>query len=284
MYSPSRTLAEKIPMTFGRFPAFNSVPAEENVPTAMDIDEGDLSSLCDSISINAVRRSTLSNPAKDTGKMTPPITSINPNPVQAAIVKQQSSKKGILSPMFRLIGDIDENTMRKIAMLPYMMSGYIQLLFNITLPTFFLYWMYSFACTIQSDVDKKVMLFSEEVMEQIAKCSRDYRENRCDPSTRVPALVSACQAWEECMGRDPHLVARRSGISAEIFGETLNSFFNALSWKTILSLIVIVLGVSVVFNLTFSMSRKAHREETTVHVPQLKQVQNQAGSARRRRY
>lgn len=274
-------------MSFGRFPAFNSLQSEDPEDTSMDVDEGDLSRMCDSISIQSPTRiqPSQSGTRMTTFKHTGETHSVadsqlsKDNPTRAA-----PAKTGLLAPLFRMVGDLDENTMRKIAMFPYLMSGYIQLLFNVSLPTFFLYWMYSFACTIQSDVDKKVLLFSEEVMDQIAKCSRDYLENRCDPSTRVPALVSACQAWEECMGRDPHLVARRSGISAEIFGETLNSFFNALSWKTILSLIVLVLGVSAMFNLTFAMSRKSHPDEPHPRMLQQKQLHNnQSGSTRRRR-
>ena len=171
--------------------------------------------------------------------------------------------------------------MRRISMFPYMMSGYIQLAFNVAFPAFFFYWMYSFGQSIHSDVEKKVQLFSEEVMEQIAKCSRDYRENRCEPATRVPALVAACQAWEECMARDPHLVAKRSGISAEIFGETLNSFFNVLSWKTIASLILLVVGICVLFNVTFSMWKRPTEERPTSG--RTKQITN-FSPHRRRRY
>jgi disulfide bond formation protein DsbB len=173
------------------------------------------------------------------------------------------SQPSLTTRLFRSLANIDDETMRRIALLPYMVSGYFQLMFNIALPAFFLYWVYSFGLTIQSDVEKKVQLFSEEVMEQIAKCSRDYRENRCDPATRVPALISACQAWEECMARDPHLVAKRSGISAEIFGETLNSFFNVLSWKSIISLVLLVIGVAAIFNFTFSMTRKEGNRRVT---------------------
>lgn len=244
-----------------RFPLFNSAPSDsqDSHIGPMEIDEGD-----DTITLD-----DLSFDSKPTQK-----TAIKPTPVNMSVQKV-SRDMAYTSPsnqnlsLFHRAGSfisgvfshVDDDTLRKLALFPYVMSGYVQLLFNISLPAFFLYWVYSFACTIQSDVEKKVLLFSEEVMEQIAKCSRDYRENRCDPATRVPALVSACQAWEECMARDPHLVAKRSGISAEIFGETLNSFFNVLSWKTLISLIVLIIGFSVIFNLTFSMSRKSPDHE-----------------------
>lgn len=241
-----------------RFPTFNAPNVDgQSSPKPMEIDEGDISAVCGELTIESPKYpietpSTVlpSNPS------TPALVgeSIFLNIPEKPIVDRSSSS--VLTRIIRSIVEVDEDSMRRIAMFPYVLSGYFQLLFNITLPAFFLYWLYSFGSSISSDVETKVQLFSEEVMEQIAKCSRDYRENRCNPSTRVPALISACQAWEECMNRDPHLVAKRSGISAEIFGETINSFFNVLSWKSIASLVMLVVGVVVVFNFTFSMSRK----------------------------
>jgi hypothetical protein len=243
-----------------RFPLFNSAPMAPGLSVAsMEIDEGDSSTLLQDLSLEDHRKAQTS--AKSESR------EFEPRIRYESLVSARNSSflSRLAKNMVQAVADVDDDTIRRIALFPHVISGYIQLIFNVSLPTFFLYWVYSFGCSIQSDVEKKVLLFSEEVMEQIAKCSRDYRENRCDPATRVPALVSACQAWEECMARDPHLVAKRSGISAEIFGETLNSFFNVLSWKTIISLILLIIGVSVIFNLTFSMSRnKPLRADTVV--------------------
>ena len=241
-----------------RFPVFNA-PSEDRPPSPkpMDIDDGDITAIYDDLSIESPKRYL------ETPVTVVPSTSSTPAPVNESFfhnintkLELQPRKLSLMTRIVRSLAEVDAETMHRIAMFPYVLSGYFQLLFNIALPAFFLYWVYAFGSSISSDVEKKVQLFSEEVMDQIAKCSRDYRENRCDPATRVPALISACQAWEECMGRDPHLVAKRSGISAEIFGETINSFFNVLSWKSIASLVMLVVGVAVMFNFTFSMSRK----------------------------
>lgn len=243
-----------------RFPLFNAEPIAPGLSVApMEIDEGDSSTVLQDLSLEDHRKAQTS--AKSESRK------FEPRIRDESLVSARNSSflSRLARNMVQAVADVDDDTIRRIALFPHVISGYIQLIFNVSLPTFFLYWVYSFGCSIQSDVEKKVLLFSEEVMEQIAKCSRDYRENRCDPATRVPAVVSACQAWEECMARDPHLVAKRSGISAEIFGETLNSFFNVLSWKTIISLILLIIGVSVIFNLTFSMSRnKPLRADTVI--------------------
>ena len=272
------------------FPRFNSGSVHpEMVAAPMDIDDGDETILIRDLSIHQ----PVSQHTTEVPHMThqPVVITANPvytEPLQLVRDSKASTWQRATSSLLRSVSSLDDETLRKVALFPYVISGYVQLLFNISLPTFFLYWVYSFACSIQSDVEKKVLLFSEEVMEQIGKCSRDYRENRCDPATRVPALISACQAWEECMARDPHLVAKRSGISAEIFGETLNSFFNVLSWKTIVSLILLIIGFSIIFNITFSMARKTPNRMDTVLESRNKQSSMVNGSPmvsnRRRRF
>ncbi len=234
------------------FPIFNGPEPPSSPYHPMEIDECDISEICDSLSLSTPLPPPPPN-TPSTQEPRPFMGSATPSTPSYMLVEQGTPSKGFVSRCISAFADLDDETMRRIAMMPYLLSGYVQLLFNISLPALLLYWLYSFGHNVQSDVEKKVLLFSEEVMEQIAKCSRDYRDNRCDPSSRVPALMAACQSWEECMNRDPHLVAKRSGIAAEIFGETLNSFFNVLSWKSIVSLVVLVLGVAALFNVTFSM-------------------------------
>ena len=65
----------------------------------------------------------------------------------------------------------------------------------------------------------------------MAVCSKEYLENRCAPSTRVPAMEKACMAWEKCMNRDPSVVGR-ARVSAETFAEIINSFIEPISYKT----------------------------------------------------
>ena len=68
----------------------------------------------------------------------------------------------------------------------------------------------------------------------MAVCSKEYLENRCAPSTRVPAMEKACLAWEKCMNRDPTVVGR-ARVSAETFAEIINSFIEPISYKTMVA-------------------------------------------------
>jgi len=149
----------------------------------------------------------------------------------------------------------DDEALRKAALYPYVLSGYVQLAFSIAIAGFWLYLLMAFANTIFADIESKVQLFSEDILEQITTCSRDYRENKCDPLTRVPAAAAACAAWEACMSRDPYVVARRSKMSAETIGESLNSFFEALTWKTIACLVLLSGGLLVCYNAASCLTR-----------------------------
>jgi hypothetical protein len=71
----------------------------------------------------------------------------------------------------------------------------------------------------------------------MAVCSKEYLENRCAPSTRVPAMEKACLAWEKCMNRDPTVVGR-ARVSAETFAEIINSFIEPISYKTMVSSVI----------------------------------------------
>ena len=57
----------------------------------------------------------------------------------------------------------------------------------------------------------------------MAVCSKNYLENRCAPSSRVPAMEKPCLTWEKCMNKDPTVVGR-ARVSAETFAEIINSF------------------------------------------------------------
>ncbi|ORY74141.1 Brl1/Brr6 domain-containing protein, partial [Protomyces lactucae-debilis] len=154
--------------------------------------------------------------------------------------------------------------------LPSIASGYLQLTFNLFLLLILLYFLVSFILTIQSDVNKKVEEYSAEILSEISQCSKEYLENRCSPDQRVPAMQSACQAWERCMERDPQKVGR-ARVSAETFAEIVNSFIEPISYKTMVFVLGLVLGSLFVSNFAFSVLR----QKSTQHQQQQQQQQQQ---------
>lgn len=118
--------------------------------------------------------------------------------------------------------------------LPHILCHYAQVLLNFFLVTFCMYIIYSFWSTIKSDVDEKAREAAHEIMAEMAGCTREYKDNKCDSATRVPAMEAVCNNWEKCMKQDPSLVGRAS-VSAYTFAGVLNSFFEPLHWKTVVS-------------------------------------------------
>lgn len=180
-------------------------------------------------------------------------------PPQSPVLRPQSKSSIVASSSDAKISSnsppASVRNLQKIALFPYLISGYVNLAFSVAIAGFWLYLLHSFVSAISSDIDRKVQLFSEEVLEQIARCSRDYRENRCDPATRVPAAVAACVAWEQCMSRDPYVVAAHTKLTAETIGESLNAFFDALTWKTIVCVFLLSVGLIFSYNVAGSVGR-----------------------------
>ncbi|KAL1917791.1 uncharacterized protein VTP21DRAFT_3625 [Calcarisporiella thermophila] len=141
--------------------------------------------------------------------------------------------------------------------IPLIVSGYLQLFFNIFLIAVLLYLVTQFIQSVQRDVDLRVEEYSAEILQEMSQCSKNYLENRCSPETRVPAMEKACRAWESCMNRDPKVIGRAK-VSAETFAEIINSFIEPISYKTMLFFLALVFGSLFVSNFAFGFYR-SHR-------------------------
>ena len=114
--------------------------------------------------------------------------------------------------------------------LPHVLAFYVQLLWNLFLCFFFMYILYSFWATIRQDVNMKAEESVAQTLADMAICANEYVQNRCDRESRVPAMETLCDNWENCMNRDPHKVAR-ARISAHTFAEIFNSFIEPITFK-----------------------------------------------------
>ena len=121
--------------------------------------------------------------------------------------------------------------------LPNTLSIYVQFFLNCFLAFCLMYILYGAYSTIIHDIDEKAMMESSEIFAEIAICAREFKENRCERDTRVPAMENACNNWEKCMQRDPYQVGR-SRLSAGMFAEIFNSFIEPISFKAIVSFLL----------------------------------------------
>ncbi|ANB15815.1 Brl1p [Sugiyamaella lignohabitans] len=138
--------------------------------------------------------------------------------------------------------------------LPYVISTYLQLFFNISVLCVFLYLASSTVVSFWRDVDKKISLHSRTVLNDISRCTREYFENDCRPGLRAPALEELCTRLEICMDQDPEAI-HRLPLNAELFAEIINSFIEPFSFRSLFVSVFTILGVVYMSNFAFGFLR-----------------------------
>ena len=123
--------------------------------------------------------------------------------------------------------------------LPSVLSWYMQFTVNVFLAVSFMYIMYLVYSGVMADINIESNKHAAELMTEIAQCVKNYRENRCEPDTRVPAMEMACGNWETCMARDPKKLARAS-VTVKTFAGIINSFFEEFSYKSMVCLTILL--------------------------------------------
>lgn len=126
--------------------------------------------------------------------------------------------------------------------LPSVLSRYMQFTVNAFLLSSFMYIVYCIFCGVMTDVEIESSKHASDIWIEISLCAKNYRENRCDPDTRVPAMETACGNWETCMNRDPKKLARAS-ITMRAVATIINSFFEEFSYKSMVSSLIFVYGI-----------------------------------------
>lgn len=138
--------------------------------------------------------------------------------------------------------------------LPILLSIWLQLAYNAIIMAVVSYFVWTFYSTVKRDVDMKVDEYSADILQEMAMCSKDYLANNCMPGKRVPALETMCNAWERCMNRDPKIVGR-ARVSAETFAEIINGFLRPISFKSMVFVMVMLVGSLFVCNFGFGSYR-----------------------------
>lgn len=118
--------------------------------------------------------------------------------------------------------------------LPNTLSYYVQFLLNFFLALCVMYVLYGIFSTISNDITERAMMESSDILAEMTVCAREFKENKCERDSRVPAMETVCNSWERCMQRDPYKVGR-SRLSAGMFAEIVNSFIEPISLKAIVS-------------------------------------------------
>ncbi|KAI3649993.1 hypothetical protein MP228_005625 [Amoeboaphelidium protococcarum] len=155
--------------------------------------------------------------------------------------QQRQSNHGANDGQFKyLVLDLMPGIIQKWVMAGYNLFLYI--LFIVVV----LYSLYS----IYSDFNMKAQSMQRRHSESILKCTQHYEDNKCHPSTRVPALQTLCTEWLDCMNAPHEYGSMR--IWSLLVADVIETFIQSLSFKTLL-----IIGVFVIVNLVFRSYRSA---------------------------
>ncbi|KAE9365559.1 hypothetical protein N431DRAFT_431008 [Stipitochalara longipes BDJ] len=159
--------------------------------------------------------------------------------------------------------------------LPNVLSIYAQMAINFFIAGLTVFGVYTFWMTVRADVDKASDDERALVLAEIARCARDYVDNRCGSNQRLPALQVPCEGWEHCMNRDPNSIGR-ARVSAHTFAQIFNSFIEPISYKAMIFVVLIVTVCILVNNLAFGMfrSKNSHMPAAQPFFPPNQHQQN----------
>ncbi|KAF9560198.1 hypothetical protein CPC08DRAFT_636885 [Agrocybe pediades] len=141
---------------------------------------------------------------------------------------------------------------------PYVLLGYLQFFFNLSLILIFLYLFVQFIITVQRDVQLRISEYSQDIIQEISVCAVHYKDNRCAEGNIIPAMIQQCSNWEACMNRDPSVVGR-ARVGAELIAEVLDGFVERISWKTLIFTLTSLAFLTVFINSLLSLYRSKHQ-------------------------
>lgn len=139
---------------------------------------------------------------------------------------------------------------------PYVLLGYLQFFFNFSLVLIFFYLLVQFILTVQRDVEHRISEYSMDIVQEIAGCALQYKNNNC--ASPIPAMIHQCGLWETCMNRDPTKVGR-ARVGAELIAEVINGFVEPITWKTLIFVLTSLSFLTVFINTLLSLYRSKHR-------------------------
>ncbi|KAJ6573926.1 Di-sulfide bridge nucleocytoplasmic transport domain-containing protein [Mycena vulgaris] len=141
---------------------------------------------------------------------------------------------------------------------PYILLGYLQFFFNLSLILLFLYLVVQFIWTVQRDVEERISEYSMDIVQDIAMCALQYKNNLCE--NPLPAMAHQCAIWATCMSRDPTIVGRAK-VGAEMIAEVVNGFVEPISWKTLAFTLTSLTFLTLFINTLLSLYRSRHQPQ-----------------------
>ena len=186
-----------------------------------------------------------------------------PQPTEKSIRKRSKAKRPP-SQEYRIDRSRNSDTSIQWRDMPYAVLQWVNVTYHIVMSTSLLVLLYKILSALYNDYLMKYHHFQQEILMENKVCAKHYTENRCDPATRVPALLNQCLDWEQCMHRDPAQVASTK-ITASVIAEILESFVEGLSVKSMVFVACLV-GVGILIKLVLLRTLPTQHAQPTSNV------------------
>lgn len=167
-------------------------------------------------------------------------------PTEALIISETTTDKGKNFEAlkkghgaFSWFYDTCRNTLnaRNVAIFPYIIIGYLRLLFHLTWFLCLIWSIWSLYSVIMNDITIKINNETNLILQEIERAKFLFSENKCFKEEVVknsPALASLCSEWKETIGqKDPRSRIPHGRLTAETFAELLNSFVEEISFRSL---------------------------------------------------
>ena len=124
---------------------------------------------------------------------------------------------------------------RKICLNPSLMIGYIHLFLNLFITGCFVYIFGFLIYFLKIDVLYKINEKREVMKGVISNTRHKYIINKCDPSTRVPAMEKQCGEWDNIL-KNGFSALNYTKIIIELVAGTIDGFISNITYKTLITI------------------------------------------------
>lgn len=120
---------------------------------------------------------------------------------------------------------------------PALLIGLVHLIINLFILFVLIYTFSYFLYFASRDVRHKLNTRRERATAHIREAEHAYVINRCDPTTRVPALEKQCAEWQAVM-KNGLTGIKYTRIAVEVLADAADGFVSSFSWRSMLFIAV----------------------------------------------
>ncbi|KGG51357.1 hypothetical protein DI09_38p270 [Mitosporidium daphniae] len=127
---------------------------------------------------------------------------------------------------------------RNISILPYILIGYLRLVFHLTWLLTFIWGIWALYAILMNDVSIKINAETNLIIQEIEQAKMLFSQNKCfneDVIRNSPALDSLCAGWKtKAEQSDPRSKISHGKLMAETIAEIINSFVERITLRSLM--------------------------------------------------